>query len=97
MILNNSGEELHCQDKKVQPSAKKWMTTPISNYDKMPEIFGKDRANGEGVDQMVSQNEATLENYINLNEVDMSSAQNESSSKKRKEGCHMEKLPKLRK
>ncbi|KAG5564518.1 hypothetical protein RHGRI_000637 [Rhododendron griersonianum] len=69
---------------RVQPSAEKWMTTPISNYDKLPEIFGEDRANGEGVDQMVSQNEATLENYINLDEVDMSSAKNESSSKKKR-------------
>ncbi|KAI8525062.1 hypothetical protein RHMOL_Rhmol13G0199000 [Rhododendron molle] len=72
----------------VQPSAEKWMTTPISNYDKLAEIFGKDRANGEdtieSVDHMVSQNEATLENYINLDEVDMSSAKNESSSKKKR-------------
>ncbi|KAF7135105.1 hypothetical protein RHSIM_Rhsim08G0135500 [Rhododendron simsii] len=93
----------------VQPSAEKWMTTPISNYDKLAEIFEKDRANGEGaeiakeklrrwfnsttdaptntiesVDHMVSQNEATLENYINLDEVDMLSAKNESSSKKKR-------------
>lgn len=85
------------------------MTTPIINYDKLAEIFGKDRANGEGaetakeklrrwsnsttdaptdtiesVDHMVSQNEATLENYINLDEVDMSYAKNESASKKKR-------------
>ncbi|KAG5529399.1 hypothetical protein RHGRI_029951 [Rhododendron griersonianum] len=99
----------------VQPSAEKWMTTPVSNYDKLAKIFGKDRANGEGaetakeklrrrsnsttdtptdtiesVDHMVSQNEATLENYINLDEVDMSSAKNESSSKKKRRLPHGE-------
>ncbi|KAK1591193.1 hypothetical protein Q3G72_003688 [Acer saccharum] len=32
-----------------KPSAKKWRVTEIQNYDKLLELFVKDRANGEGV------------------------------------------------
>ncbi|KAH7855776.1 hypothetical protein Vadar_028706 [Vaccinium darrowii] len=102
----------------VQPSAEKWMTTPISNYDKLAEIFGKDRATGEGaattkeklrrwstidaptdtiegVDHMVSQNEATLESFINLDELDTPSPQNEKKKRRRLprgEGAEVEEI-----
>lgn len=32
----------------AKPEAKKWMTTPISFYDKLMDLYAKDRANGEG-------------------------------------------------
>ncbi|KAK4848573.1 hypothetical protein QYF36_014695 [Acer negundo] len=38
-----------CYDlSKSKPSAKKWRVTEIQNYDKLLELFAKDRANGEG-------------------------------------------------
>ncbi|KAH7865857.1 hypothetical protein Vadar_012175 [Vaccinium darrowii] len=83
----------------------------------LAEIFGKDRATGEGaetakeklrrwsnstidvptdtiegIDHMVSQNEATLESFINLDELDTSSPQ---MKRKREEGCDVEKVRKL--
>ncbi|XP_021733982.1 uncharacterized protein At2g29880-like [Chenopodium quinoa] len=32
----------------TKPEAKKWMTTPIPFYDKLMDLYAKDRANGEG-------------------------------------------------
>ncbi|KAK2648137.1 hypothetical protein Ddye_015626, partial [Dipteronia dyeriana] len=32
---------------KAKPNAKKWRHTPIHHYDKLSELFAKDRANGE--------------------------------------------------
>ncbi|XP_031482750.1 uncharacterized protein LOC116252544 [Nymphaea colorata] len=74
----------------ANPMAKKWMTALVPNYDKLVNLFGNDRATGEGsmtakercnrmslacegtgnriqlIDEMVSQNEAVLEPFINL-------------------------------
>ncbi|XP_059651051.1 uncharacterized protein LOC132298673 [Cornus florida] len=71
----------------AKPQAEKWRTTPINNYDKLLELFAKDRATGDeaatakekrfqwasstndelmgsidGIDQLVAENEVTLEN-----------------------------------
>ncbi|KAL7197253.1 hypothetical protein ACSBR2_019852 [Camellia fascicularis] len=35
---------------KVKPHAEKWKCTSISNYEKLAEIYGKDRATGVGVE-----------------------------------------------
>ncbi|KAL7205465.1 hypothetical protein ACSBR2_018409 [Camellia fascicularis] len=32
----------------VKPHAEKWKCTPIDNYEKLAEIYGKDRATGVG-------------------------------------------------
>ncbi|XVF88035.1 hypothetical protein PTKIN_Ptkin19aG0017000 [Pterospermum kingtungense] len=34
----------------AKPAAKKWMTTPIQNYGKLLELFGKDRATGSAAE-----------------------------------------------
>ncbi|KAK9991371.1 hypothetical protein SO802_026356, partial [Lithocarpus litseifolius] len=65
-----------------EPTAKKWMTTPMPNYSKMAQLWAKDRAKGDHaettkkkraryatlttiveIDNLVSQNEVSLENF----------------------------------
>ncbi|KAK2666090.1 hypothetical protein Ddye_004664 [Dipteronia dyeriana] len=35
-------------EQQAKPNAKKWRHTPIHHYDKLSELFAKDKANGEG-------------------------------------------------
>ncbi|KAA8535447.1 hypothetical protein F0562_030450 [Nyssa sinensis] len=91
-IINEVDQELLNQppdEEEAKSNAEKWRTTPINHYDKLCEMFPKDKATGAGaetakekrrrwvsstsenplesihnIDQLVSQNEVTLENFI---------------------------------
>ncbi|KAK3221211.1 hypothetical protein Dsin_008236 [Dipteronia sinensis] len=86
IIGNHVGYQLH-HIIEANPSAKKWRHTPIINYEKLVDLFSKDRATSagvetakenrkrwdnrsrddyetvEGIDQLLSQNEVTLESF----------------------------------
>ncbi|XP_028116574.1 uncharacterized protein At2g29880-like [Camellia sinensis] len=88
----------------------KWKCTPISNYEKLAEIYGKDRATGVGaetakekvrrwanssnndhvdrievIDELVHQNEANLESFVDEDDVVLSPKSGTSAkAKKRK-------------
>ncbi|KAL7224067.1 hypothetical protein ACSBR1_025509 [Camellia fascicularis] len=52
----------------VKPHAEKWKCTPIGNYEKLAEIYGKDRATSvdriEVIDELVHQNATNLESFL---------------------------------
>nr|POF05551.1 hypothetical protein CFP56_18066 [Quercus suber] len=83
-IVKELVEKFHMEinKDKSKPAAKKWMTTPMSNYSKMAQLWAKDRAKGDHaettkekrarytasttideIDNLVSQNEVSLENF----------------------------------
>uniref|UniRef100_A0A803KPA7 DDE Tnp4 domain-containing protein n=1 Tax=Chenopodium quinoa TaxID=63459 RepID=A0A803KPA7_CHEQI len=95
----------------TKPDAKKWMTTPIPFYEKLMDLYAKDRANGEGsltakerarqrsdngidsppnnietIDDLVSQNDITLEDFGCNNSPMMQKLGSSSASKSESKG-----------
>ena len=53
----------------MKPHAEKWKCTPIGNYEKLVEIYGKDRATGVGV-EIAKEKVRRLANSSNNDHVD---------------------------